>query len=315
MLLDGLYFALISPEQLADELAVPLARLPFEVITTHVGLAAAARAKPRDFDWQLDYFIPKAQRRLHIRRWSDERLNLPMRSPGQLTSLPAFPEQDRQRLTDAAKRMLSTIENETRRSAVTRKARASEHAGDADTQAVISWWHDRYLSTIASSNGIEWLTFNPSPITARAASGGLAARSLAVPPALLDRSRGMSPFAFGITRTTTAALRERVHARPTNVRIRDLSYGVVHALSATRRIPLLVSAFIRLLVGVIAVLAAIPSLQLVVDAWHWQVDVAWIAFGVAVLTTIPLEAVGTILGAVSPRHQIVLGITSSGSSS
>lgn len=308
MILDGVFFAHMPPEVLAQALGVPVQDLPITVICSHDSLQASLRAKRRDrtYVWQLDDHLSANAKRRHFDTWVTTR-SLVLEPYVALAPFRPFDDQWRAGLSRAAQRYLATAVHLTKRSEFVRldaRMRAA-HPSDDDVAEVALWWHTSYLIAIAVSAHADWLRFDAPP----PGSDGLARharpgrRRLYVADEVTRLATRMTPAVFGQVRYLTEESRAAVHEKPTGLRMRNLTYAIKKPLEKHNRIGAIASAAMRLLIGAAAAAVALPFLGDLFPA----AQVAWAAFAVVAVASTPWDAVRSLFDALR-RHEAIMSI-------
>lgn len=306
MILDGAYFACVSPESLAHLLGVADHDLPITVLSSAATLKDALADKQADpgFEWQLrtlptigderarrhwELWISASQRgSIDIEPWGAP-IDGPLVSGGFLTKPPDASWSVT--LGQAASRMLTQSLGVPRRSTflgLSRTTLSEENATtrtDRDTAELLSvreWWLRTYLDELAARNHAGWLRFTsddaspplaiaPGRHVRRVSGAFLVLLSEAPPP---------------VFATLTFVVRDRraaFIAKPTNCRLRSLRYGAANALMAPNLWRDIGTAIVHLVVAAAAVAVAFPFLP----KQMLGIESAWIAFAVVAVATAP----------------------------
>ncbi|GAA5035639.1 hypothetical protein ACFQRL_01040 [Microbacterium fluvii] len=296
MLFDGVYFAHMPPDALAQALGVHSSALPIEVVTSHESLAASLAAK-RDnpaFDWQLTPRVTDAHAARHWDAW----LALEGRVPTtQYRPLPAFSAPDAEwvaALTPAAAALLDSLRGEQRRSVATAAVAeaAQQHPLDRHIARVAAWWSTVYNIAIAQALDADWLRFDAvddhdDGLEREAARGR---RRLSVSPTLVETATDAAAPLFGMIRSNTAPHRRRLRTGASWWRMRALTYAVTQTGQSPKLWRALVDAVMRLAIAGIAIALIVPGFADGLEALGF----AWAIFAVSAVATIPYSAIGLL---------------------
>lgn len=308
MLLDGMYFAHMPPQQLAQALGVHVHDLPLQVLCSDETLDESLKTKwmREDFIWQLRSRLPEERLGSHWAAWTDPVLDLRIGSFRTMANLPVPDERWAARLSERSRALLDSISITKRRSVAHAAISAAVVAdpGETGIEQVARWWNHRYLVAIAEANDADWLRFDDTAIDANGLSAydRRSRRRLRIPLGMVDTARKVNGPMFGTLRYRTENARRGVTTRPSGYRMRNLSWAVTRLTEQPSRATALWSATVRLIFAALAVLISLPYLNLT----FLGLDVAWVAFGTLVLTTVPFDAVFMVTGTFLQHGQPLL---------
>lgn len=348
MILDGAFFALMPPAQLAESLGCSVHELPLRVLCQEPSLGASLEKKRSNptFRWQLSSLLDAEGLKRHWTAWTAPGLPLrierygelgqPAREGGFIASEP--PEQ----LTRQIRRMLDTPPADATgvdANAVLRlldhlvglRSRSRVEAACATACAEASpstctaierarrWWESEYLRQVAESNGADWLHF-PAPGKQPGATDVPAESTAPLSPEHGQRRRirvsgelkrtlsAVPPAFFAIMRFKVADEREALRRSPSNRRMNDLTYALTHLVEKKSRPVEFGASAGRLLLAAIAIAAAIPDLP----GELFGLNVAWLAFALAAIATIPFSDVRALAGTLRRQSVAELSIETEG---
>lgn len=325
MILDGAFFALVPPSHLAEALGCSLHELPLTVLSSSATLRGALSDK-RDnpeFAWQLSGLLPPEHLERHWAAWSDPTLPFRVESYGSHGS-PLHPDGFVSRtppssLTDGVPVVSDftqlAVKTPSRSAVETLCAEAkTAHPEDSDLlEGVRRWWESAYLIRIAESNRADWLTFDSrSPAEDDAANGSTDGdetharqqKSLRVDGALRTTLSLVPPSLYAIMRFKVQPERTALRHRPSRYRFRNLTYALTHLVEKKSRPVEVGAAAGRGLLALIAIMAAVPNLSGTI----FGIDIAWVAFSVAAVATIPFGDVRTFVDTMRRRPDAELFI-------
>lgn len=336
MILDGAFFLLVPPDRLAGSLGCSVHELPITVLSSRSTLADALKAKQSTsgFKWQLaDLFDDPDRLRRHWRQWTSSSLPLELEpygrhgqagvSGGFITERPGvgWSEALGKIAADCLKRVIA----EPTRSGVEALCTAAKRdapAAAAQIEQVRRWWESAYLMRIAESNEADWLRFTGgsgslmgdggpalsgdrrSLIRGAAHVTGSGRRRIRLGGALRETLSRVPPALYAIMRYHTAAESAALRRNPSVRRLNDLTYALTHLVEKKSRPIEIGAAGGRGMLALIAILAALPNLSGTV----FGVDVAWIAFAVATIATIPFNDLRTIFQSLRKQPDAELSI-------
>ncbi len=314
MLLDGIFFALHSPTELAIALDVPIKELPMTFVCEGGSLSNSLKSKRSrpDFEWQLDkYGLTPQEMERHWNAWLEFEQTLSFEGYRKSFRLPEPDPRWLNSLPPCARRRWDEMFAVTERSKINKLKAAydSEESDDEeDTGSLFECWGQAYLAAMADSLEANWLMFDV-PEAARKMyldPAHESRRQLGLSTDLVTLASQMTPSVFGTVRYQTRTLRERLGERPSGSRMRNLTFGIKSPLSQPGRIQVLVSSVTKILIAVLAVAVAFPVEGAV------PTNVIWIGFLATALSTIPWESVKPLLSALKPEKAI-LSISNEGS--
>lgn len=305
MLIDGVYFAHMPPEDLAAALGVHSADLPMTVLTAASTLEGAVRSKRRDraFRWQVEPELRKA----HWAAWTALGPRLTLEPQGRLAPFTDPSPEWVAQLSPAARAHLAAARALTSRSLFYALSDAAQraHPNDPGIREIRLWWDTAYLIAIADGNRANWLRFDEphgerDGLDSRAAQGR---RRVHLAAHVTKTATEVTPPVFGTIRYTTRTQRAAVLEKPTGYRMRSLSYAIQKSVTTHSRTRAFISAALRVVLAGLAIVAALPLLPDVLNGWN----VAWLVFAAAAIASLPYDAIGTIFEA-GRREEAILSV-------
>jgi len=305
MLLDGLYFAHVSPLELAATLGVDPHRLPLMVLSSHTDLSLALEQKKanEEFVWQLEasaltaleieehwasWIHAAASGSIQISKWGA----VPAGSragnfigdhrPPELTAIPKEVELLLLRGVSAPSRSdFFALLDEAKTIA------SPEHAEVLNQFQ--QWWNARYLDKLAELNDASWIRFISEVNRVTAASPNR--KVLNVSGIFLANLEGMSPARYAVVYESVTRQRAQFIEQPSSWRLRNLIFAATNLLQAPSRPHVLRSSVFKVLFAGLAILLAVPNLAIAgVDG----ISLAWIAFAVGALLSLPFGELLTL---------------------
>lgn len=312
MILDGLVFLHMPPTQLAESLGCPVHQLPITVVAEQPTLQASLASKQAKsgFQWQLREALTRAKNadradeliRQHWDAWTDPHLPLHVKEygtsgatppPGQFITQQPDPQWHRE-LSETAQWFLERLMKQKRRSDAEHEFRiACERypAQVTDLRQVREWWESAYLIRIAEKNEADWMRFSLGSVApagstppSQSPDGQTHHRHrVRIQGALEVFLRQLPPTAYAVIRHQVTAERTRLRRRPSDHRMKDLSYAVEHVFESRHRSSVIWSSVGRLGLAVLAAIAAFPN----ISGELFGFDLVWVAFGAAAISTVP----------------------------
>lgn len=299
MLLDGMFFAHMPPEDLAAALGLHVSELPLEIISTGGSLADTLATKRRDrtFIWQIEQSLDRRRRIDHWDAWvaaagmlrihTAERFVSRVHEDGVESPFRPPNAEWVAGLSDVAQAHLADIRGRAGRSEVHLLSDAVQrrYPSDHGLAQVRQWWDDAYLVAIAHANSADWLRFDArvqgtdglNPVAAKHR------RRLRIPESLVTLAGSVPGGIYSEMRFVSAAQRRALHRHPSAVRVRNLAFTASRLAEGESRPVTILGAVGRLMVGVAAALIALP----IFGESGWQ----WAAIGAGAIATIPWDAV------------------------
>jgi hypothetical protein len=303
MLLDGAYFMTLGPEGVLRELGAAPAQYPLTITGRHATLREGlqARLDDKSFRWSLatrDRGLPETAQKtwaewLHFVDAGlidyEQQMNAvaPLRTGAPPTSDEA----------EFAVVMAAGLSEQKVRSVAW--GMIDELSVDDHYRVRIrEWWDEAYLRMIAENARADWVSFETS------SKLGRNHHELPLPEELVAWARASTPATIAVAWDATEPQRERLHARPTWARVRDLAFGATRVSVAPSRRGVLSGSILKLLLAVVVLALAAPWLSIGSLDNPWT----WVAFVGAIATTVPFDSLGALLGLLktAPRTRIVL---------
>ncbi|MBM7829676.1 hypothetical protein JOE59_000381 [Agromyces cerinus] len=332
MLLDGIYFMHMTPDRIAVALGVAPYELPMTVLSGfhRLGDALEAKRSSREQVWQTGERgdvpgwadrVTSAQRQwiesaeagafaiepfadpVEVRADGGFVRSVP--DPDWVAALPAGPAALLTQSLTAPSRSAFEIARDRSVAALDGQGAAGELEAFG---AVADWWRGAYLDEVAERNGVDWIRFDGAADSAVVRNdsevSGQGRRHFLLAGSVVDHVREMPPGAFGAARYAARASREAFMERQTPRRLRGLAFSVVAGLTAPRRGRVLAASVSRLALAAAVVVVSLPFLP----STLWGMEVAWLAFGAAVVATVPWQDLMTIATLTNPRGAAELSV-------
>lgn len=324
MILDGLYFAHMPPEALAQALGMALHELPISVVcprTPVVEGEALGRGEPgrimslgesladkrsrATFLWQLEDHLKPSEIEAHWSDWTRSYLPLELEA---YRSMEAFSPPDPrwfESLSPAATEFLDSVGELVIRSVVERHlVEARESApGDNGIVQVHDWWETSYLFAIARALDSDWLRFD-TPDQGRDGfrRGPTPGRHwVHVSHELLAAASSMTAAAYSVVRHVTRTDRAALAAKPSKPRMDDLMYAIAGALGGASRVRDLWGAVARLVIALVAVAFSLPFEA----RWLPSGVLVWVGIAVVAVSTVPWDAVATMFRSTTRQDAVM----------
>ncbi len=331
MLLDGIYFMHMTPDRIAVALGVAPYELPMTVLSgfSRLGDALDAKRSARDQIWQTGDRVEvpgwpervvEAQRQwiesaeagvFDIEPFADSGEDRAgsgfVRSvpdPDWVAALPAGPAALLAQALAAPSRSVFETAHDASVAALEVGGASGERAA---LGAVADWWRGAYLDEVAERNGVDWIRFDAAAdhaVANDADVSGQGRRHFLLAGSVVDHVREMPPGAFGAARYAARESRAAFMERQTPRRLRGLAFSVVAGLTAPRRGRVLAASASRLVLAVAVVVVSLPFLP----STLWGMEMAWLAFGAAVVATVPWQDLMTIVTLTDPRGAAQLSV-------
>lgn len=305
MLLDGLYFAHVSPSELAATLGVDPHRLPLIVLSSHTDLSLALEQKKanHEFVWQLEETeLTEAAIEQHWESWTDAAASGSIK----IQKWGAVPADSRTGsfIGDHQPPHLGAIPDELKTLlllGVSAPARSdffsllNEARGIASPEHTVllnhfqQWWNARYLDKLAELNNASWIRFlsEGNPLESTSPNR----KVLNVSGIFLANLGGMSPALYAVVYESVTKQRVQFVEHPSSWRLRNLIFAATNLLEAPSRPRVLRSSVFKVLFAGLAILLAVPNLDIAgVDG----IGLAWLAFAVGALLSLPFGELMTL---------------------
>lgn len=177
---------------------------------------------------------------------------------------------------------------------------------DEDKDVMKAWWSEHYLLALAQKAGADWLSFGAGGTgveggEAKGHATAMVGSGLRLPLSFLTWAQRCSSASMGIAWDTTSKKRAVVREasggrRKTERALRDLAYQSMVVVSAPSRLTVLVGSLMRVLFSFVAVVLAVPALQI----FSFESILAWVLFAGVILTTVEWDAIFTLMGLFKP---------------
>lgn len=294
MVFDGMYFAHMPPDALAQALGVHASALPIEILIEKDTLAASLQAKrDKDFAWQTHGRIDPQRREAAWSAWVDMDGRVRTAPYGSMPPLTAPRREWAASLSAPARALLDEIAAELGRTvAVSAIDRArTRHPADPDVRAVGRWWHNAYNIAIADAVEADWLRFDATETTLDSlGSTAPGRRRIALSRSIVGEARALAASQFSAARASTRTTRTRLRSGWAGWswwHLRSLTYAVREAQRGPGLFQAIADAFLRLGIAAFAILLAIPGLTDILARQGW----AWGIFALTAVLTVPVGAV------------------------
>ncbi|HMR48542.1 MAG TPA: hypothetical protein PKE40_05300 [Arachnia sp.] len=303
MLLDGAYFAHMSPADVADALGLPVTDLPLTVVCAGESLSEALSRKQSEdsFESLKELGVDEPRKHRHWELWAAQEFHLQIEGYRDFPPLTPPDPSWRGRLSSEAKNLLAEIELLSRRKPVRGRAKAARriHPGSAkELEEVYTWWETAYLVAIATALRADWLRFDAPQRRndgyPRQARRGW--KRIHVSSDLKDIATEITPAMFGIIHNQSRTARAKLQAKPSERRMRDLHYAITSTVQQASRPRALTSATVRILIAVAALWPATSALP---------PRLVWWGFFFTILATVPWDAVASVFAALRPQTTIL----------
>ena len=318
MLLDGLFFFVLGPRDVAAALGVSPHELPIRVLARTGSLLDTLRAQETEPTWrelaERGFLGHGEADLLEVGRRRDEWARSAARGDFAVGRYGTAPFELR---FGEADRFLSTLHEPARAAALAileerGRLRAFSHLDQARTQAgvaltpdferVRSWWNEAYLRAIAAQHGAHWIRMTTECDPDGSAVPGDAPRT--VSGRLLETLRTMPPPAFGTVLYATDDERRRFRRVGTQRALNGLAFAVRSALPGpSRRSAVVLGVVWRLVISaVVIVLSLLPKGP--------DLEVTVVAVVVLLLTTVPWSELWRLRDVARRNHEATITLSS-----
>lgn len=322
MILDGVYFAHMPPDALAQALGMTVHELPITVVcgdgasrgtndecrVPTLAQALGSRLSNVAFIWQLHKHLDIDQMKAHWAAWTQPDLPFGREPYGKLEPFRPLDDECRKTLSPAAVGYLEAIEGIVKRSEVN----AVEFPEDSDdVRSIRQWWETSYLLGIAGALRSDWLRFDAPQIgpdwLGRTVVPGR--RQLHISADLATTTATMTSAIYGSVRYVTRRQRAALCEKPSLGRMKNLTYAIQQFLGGAGRIRDLVSAVTRLMIALLAVFFMLPMQP----GWVPASPLLWVGIAIAAAATVPWDAVETIFKTAARQDAIMSFYSGAGS--
>lgn len=293
MLLDGTYFTTLGPDRVLRELGGSEARYPLIITGTAATLQEGLdqRLRTPGFLWSLqgvehDKPVPAAIREAWDQwiRYVDSGI---IRYEQQKSSVPTMRLDSPPFEHSANADLIGKLALEPFRSRAWKTIDAA-HLEPGDEKKILAWWNSGYLRMIAENAAADWVTFEGSSSIPAATRTG----EIQLPTRLLEWAQTASASTVAVAWDSSRKQRERLRSNPSWARIRDLAYTATQVGAIVSRRSVLLDAGFKVLIAAVAILVAIPGLELS------SIDhpLTWALFLGVVISTLPYDSLAALIG-------------------
>jgi hypothetical protein len=292
MLLDGTYFITLGPDRVLRELGASESRYPLVVtgVAPNLRESLQTRLDNPNFLWSLaavqsGELAPATVRdtwQQWIRYVDDGIIHYVQQTDAVGHLMLGDPPFDH----DTDPNLISELKTQPFRS--TAWAAIDEHITGTDREQIRDWWNSGYLQMIARNASADWITFEHGTSISAAQRRG----EIQLPSRLIEWARTAGSPTVAVAWDSSRHQRERLHAKPSWARMRDLAYTATQTGAASSRRSVLLDSGFKVLIAIVAVLIAAPGVEFsTVD--H---PLTWIIFLGVIISTIPYDSLAALLG-------------------